>query len=115
MAKGSGAASSPIAASTPALKRSTSNTQNMKNQQSILGFFQKSSPATPSTAPAKAPTPAEPASSPTTRAALPRNATKKSTQNLTPAPSSDVVGPEEDFDDTPKVGGCRDDDLYWNF
>lgn len=31
---------------TPALKRSSSNTQNMKNQQSLLGFFQK----TPNTA-----------------------------------------------------------------
>jgi DNA mismatch repair protein MSH6 len=103
MAKGSGTASSPPA-STPALKRSTSSTQNMKNQRSILGFFQKSSPATPSTAPRKAPPPAEPASSPAQRAADTRSSIqKKPAPNLTPAPSSDAIEPDEDDTATPKV------------
>lgn len=103
MAKGSGVASSPPA-STPALKRSTSSTQNMKNQRSILGFFQKSSPATPSTAPRKAAPPTEPASSPAQRAAETKSFIKKtSTPNLTPAPSSDAIEPDEHDSATPKV------------
>ncbi|GFF24866.1 DNA mismatch repair protein msh6 [Aspergillus lentulus] len=110
MAKGAGAASSPTTATPPsgALKRSTSSTQNMKNQRSILGFFQKSSPSTPSGA-----RNVEPASSPAERASEKREtnaskATSKSekksvpryTQNLTPVPSSDLVVPEEDEDKT---------------
>lgn len=99
MAKASGTASSPPAATTPALKRSTSSTQNMKNQRSILGFFQKSSPATPTTARKDAAT-AEPASSPAQRAADTRSSVKAKNRkaaapNLTPAPSSDAVDPEE--------------------
>lgn len=117
MAKGpTASASSPITATPPssALKRSTSNTQNMKNQRSILGFFQKSSPSTPSGA-----RNAEPASSPAQRASEQQRAgaTAKATlkdnkdkdkdkdqkkgmarfsQKLTPIASSDLVGPEED-------------------
>lgn len=80
----------------------------MKNQRSILGFFQKSSPSTPSGA-----RNVEPASSPAERASEKREtnaskATSKSekksvpryTQNLTPVPSSDLVVPEEDEDKT---------------
>ncbi|CRG88135.1 DNA mismatch repair protein msh6 [Talaromyces islandicus] len=94
MARGSGAASSPSAAATPALKRSTSSTQNMKNQRSILGFFQKSSPSTPSAATRNA----EPASSPTQRAAAGKSSAKakSAVQNLTPVPSSDVIEPDEE-------------------
>lgn len=66
----------------------------MKNQTSILGFFQKSSPSTPSGA-----RNAEPASSPAQRASEQRASSKKAravSQNLTPAPSSDFVEPEEE-------------------
>ncbi|GES62455.1 DNA mismatch repair protein msh6 [Aspergillus terreus] len=97
-------ASSPPTATPPsgALKRSTSSTQNMKNQKSILGFFQKSSPSTPSTA-----RNAGPASSPAQRASEQRSANgsangdkKKSvpkfSQDLAPVPSSDLVVPEEE-------------------
>ncbi|KAJ5892720.1 DNA mismatch repair protein msh6 [Penicillium tannophilum] len=90
-----------------ALKRSTSSTQNMKSQKSILGFFQKSSPATPSSA-----KPREPASSPAQRASENRgaSATKQTpgTQkrsfssfaaDLSPVPSSDLPVPDEDEED----------------
>ncbi|EAW10298.1 mismatch repair ATPase MSH6 [Aspergillus clavatus NRRL 1] len=118
MARGAGAASSPTAATPPsaALKQSTSSTQNMKNQKSILGFFQKSSPSTPSTA-----RNAEPASSPAQRVSEQREATSgkgtskrerkavpKFTQNLTPVPSSDLVVPDEEDE---KVLGSTKDDL----
>lgn len=107
MAKGS--ASSPTA--TPpqaALKRTTSSTQNMKNQKSILGFFQKSSPATPSND-----KPREPASSPAQRAGEKRGASavkptpkrnfSSFAQDLTPVPSSDLPIPEEDEKNGDKV------------
>ncbi|KAJ5565017.1 DNA mismatch repair protein msh6 [Penicillium frequentans] len=90
-----------------ALKRTTSSTQNMKSQKSILGFFQKSSPATPSSA-----KPREPASSPAQRASENRgaSATKQTpgTQkrsfssfaaDLSPVPSSDLPVPDEDEED----------------
>lgn len=115
MAKGAPAASSPPPTATPpssrALKRTTSSTQNMKSQKSILGFFQKSSPSTPSTARKVV----EPASSPAERASIQRagaDTTTSSTekkkplqpqhrvphfkQDLTPVPSSDLVIPDED-------------------
>ncbi|RAL15956.1 mismatch repair ATPase MSH6 [Aspergillus homomorphus CBS 101889] len=104
MAKGAPAASSPTTATPPsrALKRTTSSTQNMKSQKSILGFFQKSSPSTPSTA-----RNVEPASSPAERASVQRGAKPTTTtamkkrapqfkQDLTPVPSSDLVIPEEE-------------------
>jgi DNA mismatch repair protein MSH6 len=96
MARGTGTASSPPTA-TPGpgpLKRSTSSTQNMKSQRSILGFFQKSSPSTPSGTTRNA----EPASSPAQRASEHRASSKstRNAQNLTPVPSSDAVEPEED-------------------
>ncbi|GKZ20743.1 DNA mismatch repair protein msh6 [Aspergillus brasiliensis] len=104
MARGTPAASSPTTATPPpgALKRSTSSTQNMKNQKSILGFFQKSSPSTPSTA-----RNAEPASSPAERVSEQRRGSAKGAaerkksvpkfkQELEPVPSSDLVVPEED-------------------
>lgn len=107
MAKGS--ASSPTA--TPpqaALKRTTSSTQNMKNQKSILGFFQKSSPATPSND-----KPREPASSPAQRAGekrvasavkpTPKRNFSSFAQDLTPVPSSDLPIPEEDEEKGDKV------------
>lgn len=77
----------------------------MKAQKSILGFFQKSSPATPSTD-----RPREPASSPAQRASEQRgtgSAVKRTpkdqkrsfssfAKDLTPVPSSDLPIPEED-------------------
>ena len=108
MAKGTPAASSPTTATPPsgALKRTTSSSQNMRSQKSILGFFQKSSPSTPSAAARRA----EPASSPAERVSEQRgaNATRetsktpkpkkapKFSQDLTPVPSSDLVGPVEE-------------------
>lgn len=101
MAKAS--ASSPTATPpTPAaLKKTSSSTQNMKNQKSILGFFQKSSPVTPSDQKNR-----EPASSPAQRASEQRGASGvKSTQkrsfssfaqDLSPVPSSDLPIPDED-------------------
>ncbi|KXG53727.1 DNA mismatch repair protein Msh6 [Penicillium griseofulvum] len=97
-------ASSPSAASSPALKRATPSTQNMRSQKSILGFFQKSSPATPSNNRTR-----EPASSPAQRASEKRaeSAVKPTpkeqkrsfssfAQDLSPAPSSDLPVPEEE-------------------
>ncbi|KAL4885576.1 muts domain V-domain-containing protein [Aspergillus karnatakaensis] len=98
MAKGPPASSPPAA--TP-LKRSTSSTQNMRNQKSILGFFQKSSPSTPAVRNA------EPASSPAQRASETRpvkreeksaKAISKFTQDLTPVPSSDLGLLDEEDD-----------------
>ena len=67
----------------------------MKSQRSILGFFQKSSPSTPSGA-----RNAEPASSPAQRASEQRDASTVKTQkrqressiDLPPVPSSDFTG-----------------------
>lgn len=107
MAKETPAASSPTTATPPsaALKKTTSSAQNMKSQKSILGFFQKSSPSTPSSA-ARRP---EPASSPAERVSENRgaNAPKeastgkkkngpKFSQKLTPVPSSDLGGIDEE-------------------
>lgn len=73
----------------------------MKNQKSILGFFQKSSPATPSNQRNR-----EPASSPAQRASEQRSASgvksaqKRSfssfAQDLSPVPSSDLPIPDEE-------------------
>src|SRR5436190_20520869 len=98
------------------LKKSTSTSQNAKNQKSILGFFQvKSSPSTPPNVRVNAR--AEPISSPAQRAfehhthgragppsrgaALNPTWVRKNKnggvgQNLSPAPSSDVVEPDAD-------------------
>ncbi|KAF9888783.1 DNA mismatch repair protein msh6 [Aspergillus nanangensis] len=106
MTKGTPAASSPTTATPPgALKRSTSSTQNMRNQKSILGFFQKSSPSTPSTA-----RNGGPASSPAERAASAsrsgiangdkKRSAPKFSQDLAPVPSSDLVVPDEEDDNT---------------
>lgn len=113
MAKGD--ASSPTGTPSSALKRTTSSAQNMKSQKSILGFFQKSSPATPSSVKAK---PREPASSPAQRASEQRNASASATkpkekrsfssfaQDLTPVPSSDLPIPDEDEENVNAVKVC---------
>lgn len=122
MAKEEPPASSPTAAATPpsaALKKTTSSTQNMKSQKSILGFFQKSSPSTPSAARR-----AEPASSPAERVSenrgqngakkeTPKSSsrtpksriTPKFTQDLAPVPSSDLGGADEDEDENDVAEG----------
>ncbi|KAJ5142852.1 uncharacterized protein N7515_001639 [Penicillium bovifimosum] len=98
-------ASSPPASS-PALKRATPSTQNMRSQKSILGFFQKSSPATPSNKRTQ-----EPASSPAQRAAEQRSTAKPTpkeqkrsfssfAQDLSPVPSSDLPVPEDEENGT---------------
>jgi hypothetical protein len=104
MAKESDTTSSPPSATPDAgvLKRSTSSTQNMRNQKSILGFFQKSSPSTPSALRS-----VEPVSSPAQQASEKRvcNANKTSkygdvsvrvTQELPPVPSSDIIYTEDE-------------------
>ncbi|KAJ5096043.1 hypothetical protein NUU61_005399 [Penicillium alfredii] len=114
MAKGPSTSSPTATPPSGALKRTTSSTQNMRNQKSILGFFQKSSPATPSSNQIR-----EPASSPAQRASEQRGASaakptpkdqKRSfssfAQDLTPVPSSDLPVPddEEENGDTVKAG-----------
>lgn len=98
MAKAS--AASPSATPPSALKKTTSSAQNMKSQKSILGFFQKSSPATPSSNKTR-----EPASSPAQKASergansvkpTPKRSFSSFAQDLSPVPSSDLPIPEED-------------------
>ncbi|KAJ5308958.1 hypothetical protein PENANT_c020G07362 [Penicillium antarcticum] len=111
-------ATSPTAGTPPtaALKRTTSSTQNMKSQKSILGFFQKSSPATPSSNRTR-----EPASSPAQRAAENRGSALKPTpkegkrsfssfaQDLTPVPSSDLPVPDEEDENVDEVKTTQGD------
>lgn len=95
------------------LKKSTPNTQNMKNQKSILGFFQKSSPSNAQPNASRVHTSQEPASSPTQRASRSvksRNKRRSSIQDITPVPSSDLLGDDGDLqsedvavESTPKV------------
>jgi len=79
----------------------------MKSQKSILGFFQKSSPATPSSNQAR-----EPASSPAQKASeraassvkpTPKRSFSSFAQDLSPVPSSDLPIPEEDEDNVGNV------------
>lgn len=101
------------------LKKSTSSTQNMKSQKSILGFFQKSSPSTSAASPApRNDASQELVSSPAQRAASDRKSRKNpgsrfvtdasrslniggnknvasGGQSITPVPSSDAVGYDE--------------------
>ncbi|CEL10743.1 Putative Mismatch repair ATPase MSH6 [Aspergillus calidoustus] len=100
MARGQPASSPPAA--TP-LRKSTSSTQNMKNQKSILGFFQKSSPSTPSTRiaePISSPAQGASESLPSTvkHEARSAKAASKFTQDLTPVPSSDLGLIDEEDD-----------------
>ena len=102
MAKGSSASASAeqsSATQTPALKKSSSNPQNVKNQRTLLGFFQK----TPTTA----------SSTSTLPETLPSVSQKSNTlkvnrfaqtnrSQITPVPSSDALdedgnNPEQDF------------------
>lgn len=126
MAKGTPAASSPTTATTPsaALKKTTSSAQNMRSQKSILGFFQKSSPSTPSSA-ARRP---EPASSPAECVSENRGANApeeastgkkknglKFSHKLTPVPSSDLGGIDEDEEKGADGQVCSALWLWWWF
>ena len=91
MAKGapSASASTPTS-STPAFKKSTSSTQNMKNQKTLHGFFQK----TPNTTFSPSTLPERPSAAPRTNGSLKSKMLGHTpSSKLTPAPSSD--GPEE--------------------
>ncbi|CBF85409.1 hypothetical protein AN1708.2 [Aspergillus nidulans FGSC A4] len=97
MAKGPLASSPPAA--TP-LKRSNSSTQNMKNQKSILGFFQKSSPSTPSTRNGEhASSPGQKAAESVKRDEKSAKIASKFTQDLPPVPSSELGIPDDDAED----------------
>jgi DNA mismatch repair protein MSH6 len=95
MAKGNAAAaSSPAPISTPALKKSTSSTQNMKNQKTLLGFFQKTPNAcsSPSTLPERS------ADTSRTKSTLQSKPfARANSSSITPAPSSDAFGEDEDI------------------
>ncbi|KAJ6104493.1 hypothetical protein N7523_010813 [Penicillium sp. IBT 18751x] len=103
---------SPSATPPSALKRTTSSAQNMKSQKSILGFFQKSSPATPSGNKVR-----EPASSPAQKASergastvkpTPKRSFSSFAQDLSPVPSSDLPIPDEDEENGDIVKNGRD-------
>lgn len=75
---------------TPALKKSTSNTQNMKNQKTLHGFFQKT-PNTPSTVSGL---PERLSTAPKSNGFLKGKLQARTpSSQITPVPSSD--GPEE--------------------
>ena len=123
MAQDQGGVSSTPKPNPRALKKSTSSTQNTKKKQpSILGFFQpKSSPCTPTPPASSNPRQSQQSqtrtltqsrkgaselpSSPAQRAAEDKKtrqsvgngatAKKNSNYNMTPVPSSDIVGPED--------------------
>ena len=91
MAKGtpSASTSTPVA-STPALKKPTSSTQNMKNQKTLHGFFQR----TPNTASTPLTLPERSSAAPKTISSLKSKMLGRTpSSQLTPTPSSD--GPEE--------------------
>lgn len=73
---------------TPALQKSTSNTQNMKNQKTLLGFFQK----TPNTASSTSSLPNRLVNDARKSSVLAtKNFTRSSSSQITPAPSSDAL------------------------
>lgn len=74
----------------------------MKNQRSILGFFQKVSPSTQASAPSKK---TEPDSSPLQRISESKISKKPAepAQTPTPGPSSDVIEPEDEVPVSSKV------------
>lgn len=77
---------------TPALKKSSSNTQNVKNQKTLLGFFQK----TPNTASSTSPLPDRPSTASRKHGILQgRRVARTSSSQITPAPSSDAVDEDD--------------------
>jgi DNA mismatch repair protein MSH6 len=93
MAKDNARAAAPLPATpTPALKKSTSNTQNMKNQKTLLGFFQK----TPSTASSTSTVP-EPLSVVARKKPMlqKKSVLRHSGTHITPTPSSDALDEDD--------------------
>jgi hypothetical protein len=90
MAKGSIASASaeqPTAIQTPALKKSSSNIQSVKNQKTLFGFFQK----TPTTASSASTLPETLPTISRKNSALQANRfARTSSSTITPAPSSDA-------------------------
>ncbi|OJD19919.1 hypothetical protein AJ78_00113 [Emergomyces pasteurianus Ep9510] len=115
------------------LKKSTPSTQNMKSQKSILGFFQKSSPSTSAASPVRRKDAGqEPVSSPAQRAASDQKFRKNpvsrlgtdpsrslnigenksvasSGQSITPVPSSDAAGYDEEDETLDLSSAVKDD------
>lgn len=79
---------------TPALKKSTSNTQNVKNQKTLLGFFQKTPTTVSSTS-----TLAErlPTTSRKNGVGQSKNFSRANSSHITPAPSSDALNEDDDI------------------
>ncbi len=76
----------------PALKKSTSNTQNMKNQKTLFGFFQK----TPHTASSTSSLPNRLATNARKSSVLAtKNFARSSSSQITPAPSSDALDEDD--------------------
>lgn len=94
MAKDSTAAAAHSPATpTPALTKSTSNTQNMKYQKSLLGFFQK----TPNTASSISTLPERlPSVSKKNGVLHGKSLTQAKGYQITPVPSSDALDDEDD-------------------
>jgi DNA mismatch repair protein MSH6 len=92
MAKDNARAAAQPATPTPALKKSTPNIQNMKNQKTLLGFFQK----TPNTASSTSPLP-ESLPIVTRKKAMLQNKSflRHSGSHVTPAPSSDALDEDD--------------------
>jgi DNA mismatch repair protein MSH6 len=85
------AAHSP-ATPTTTLKKSTSNTQNMKNQKTLLGFFQK----TPNTASSTSTLPDRPSPASRKKAGLQgRSFVRANGSQITPVPSSDALDEDD--------------------
>jgi hypothetical protein len=85
------AAQSP-ATPTPALKKSTSSTQNTKNQKTLLGFFQK----TPNTASSTSTLPDRPSPASRKKGGLQaRSFVHANSSQITPVPSSDALDEDD--------------------
>lgn len=87
------AAQSP-ATPTPPLKKSTSNTQNVKNQKTLLGFFQK----TPNTASSTSTLPERlPTVSRKIGGLRDKGVSRSNSSQITPAPSSDALDEDDNI------------------
>jgi len=103
MARDNARAAAPLPATpTPALKKSTSNTQNMKNQKTLLGFFQK----TPNTASSASSLPESLSAVARKKPMLQKKSVlRHSGSHITPTPSSDAL--DED-DNTPECNVSKE-------
>jgi DNA mismatch repair protein MSH6 len=103
MARDNARAAAAIPATpTPALKKSSSNTQNMKNQKTLLGFFQK----TPNTASSASDLPESLSAVARKNPMLQKKSVlRHSGSHITPTPSSDAL--DED-DNTPECNVSKE-------